>query len=682
MSLQNFTKKSGCGFLLLSLLFLSSTAWATDYYVSTSGDNANDCLSPSSACLTVQGAISKTSSGDTINIAAGTYTNANSITVSNQSLSFVGAGAGTTVLDGNNSVVVFNLSSNLPDAFAPTVSISNLSIQNGNSNNGGGIRLSCDSFTFASMNLNLTNLWIHDNTTSSKGGGLVLNDCIKSTFNVSNTSFSSNSSQDNGGALYIVSGNGGNPTLNLGNVTFYQNTVAMGEGGAISIFDFTDVNVNNVTIASNSSSGPDASAFDFGGPSNLIAIQNTVFDDNTGGNCPFMIMTPPTSLGYNISSDSTCTFLNQTGDLDNTDPLLGTFDTVSFTNVPTVTLLEGSPAINAGNNSTCESTDARGVTRPQGPACDMGAYEANLGTLEASPSSLNFTDSSTENVSLSITGVVPIIITDVQISGTDAASFTYDSTDCVGTLSPGTPCTISKVQLTATENGSYTASIDIIDSTGSIALQIPLTGSIGGETSPSLSLVITGPTPELTSSLNLGSTVIYTVKAENKGTGDAPDSSLTLSLPPSVSYGSITAVQNLAAIGSDFDFASSYSCSYASSVVSCGLGTLSAGSSVTFELTTTLVASGSLELTGTLSSGSDTTSTIGSEGVTFSESDVTGGCSLSAHQPVHNPLLYEMILVLLLATFYFKKLAFSRKKKPFVFLQKYFVPQKKRSKIK
>jgi hypothetical protein len=42
----------------------------------------------------------------------------------------------------------------------------------------------------------------------------------------------------------------------------------------------------------------------------------------------------------------------------------------------TQALLAGSPALDAGNNSTCLATDQRGVTRPQGPACDIGAFEA------------------------------------------------------------------------------------------------------------------------------------------------------------------------------------------------------------------------------------------------------------------------------------------------------------------
>ena len=41
----------------------------------------------------------------------------------------------------------------------------------------------------------------------------------------------------------------------------------------------------------------------------------------------------------------------------------------------TMTLLAGSPAINAGINAGCPATDQRGVTRPQGSVCDIGAFE-------------------------------------------------------------------------------------------------------------------------------------------------------------------------------------------------------------------------------------------------------------------------------------------------------------------
>jgi hypothetical protein len=37
--------------------------------------------------------------------------------------------------------------------------------------------------------------------------------------------------------------------------------------------------------------------------------------------------------------------------------------------------MAGSPAIDAGDNAACPAFDQRGVKRPQGNACDIGAVE-------------------------------------------------------------------------------------------------------------------------------------------------------------------------------------------------------------------------------------------------------------------------------------------------------------------
>ena len=42
----------------------------------------------------------------------------------------------------------------------------------------------------------------------------------------------------------------------------------------------------------------------------------------------------------------------------------------------TQALLPGSPAIDSADDSACPATDQRGVSRPQGASCDVGAYEA------------------------------------------------------------------------------------------------------------------------------------------------------------------------------------------------------------------------------------------------------------------------------------------------------------------
>ena len=83
------------------------------------------------------------------------------------------------------------------------------------------------------------------------------------------------------------------------------------------------------------------------------------------------------SLGHNLDSDGTCGLTEPT-DLPNTDPLLGP---LADNGGPTLThaLLPTSPAIDAGSCMAVDgspvTTDQRDATRPQGAACDIGAYE-------------------------------------------------------------------------------------------------------------------------------------------------------------------------------------------------------------------------------------------------------------------------------------------------------------------
>ena len=76
-----------------------------------------------------------------------------------------------------------------------------------------------------------------------------------------------------------------------------------------------------------------------------------------------------------------CSFTPATGDLVNVDPMLGL---LQDNGGPTLThaILADSPAIDSGNpavpgigGAACPQTDQRGVLRPQGAACDIGAFE-------------------------------------------------------------------------------------------------------------------------------------------------------------------------------------------------------------------------------------------------------------------------------------------------------------------
>jgi hypothetical protein len=85
-----------------------------------------------------------------------------------------------------------------------------------------------------------------------------------------------------------------------------------------------------------------------------------------------------TSEGGNLSDDSTCTsYLTQPTDKTNVGNLESTLGTLSNNGgyIPTIPLLAGSPAIDAGVAVAGLTADARLVLRPQGSAFDSGAYE-------------------------------------------------------------------------------------------------------------------------------------------------------------------------------------------------------------------------------------------------------------------------------------------------------------------
>lgn len=84
------------------------------------------------------------------------------------------------------------------------------------------------------------------------------------------------------------------------------------------------------------------------------------------------------SLGGNVVEDNSCKdYLTHPTDKHSVSGLkdkLGPLGNHGG-NVPTIPLLVGSPAIDAGVCDGAPNKDARGVTRPQGKGCDAGAFE-------------------------------------------------------------------------------------------------------------------------------------------------------------------------------------------------------------------------------------------------------------------------------------------------------------------
>jgi len=100
-------------------------------------------------------------------------------------------------------------------------------------------------------------------------------------------------------------------------------------------------------------------------------------DSGNGGECVGMLSGTNNS---NLIDDSVnaCGLTDSVnGNIIAANPNLGT-----LTGAPAYfPLTPGRLAINAGDNATRASTDQRGVSRPQGGRCDIGAFEVGIVSL-------------------------------------------------------------------------------------------------------------------------------------------------------------------------------------------------------------------------------------------------------------------------------------------------------------
>lgn len=148
-----------------------------------------------------------------------------------------------------------------------------------------------------------------------------------------------------------------------------------GRGGGLFHLSSTKgtLEVLNSTIAGNRAAGQGGNVLDISqSGKGAIVLRNSIVTAGSatekGSNCEG----PVESAGHNIDSLDQCNF-KAPGDKVNTDPLLGPL-AANGGPTETMALLTGSPAIDAAGEP-CPATDQRGTPRPQGPACDIGAFE-------------------------------------------------------------------------------------------------------------------------------------------------------------------------------------------------------------------------------------------------------------------------------------------------------------------
>jgi len=197
-----------------------------------------------------------------------------------------------------------------------------------------------------------------------ESGGVFYNSSNASTSSptINNAIFSGNkATNDAGGVMYNISKSSGSSSPVINNATFSNNTAGF-EGGVF-------YNISKSSGASNP-------VLD-----NVILWGNSA---TSSGNQIYNSSATPL-INYSLiesgdsGSNSGTAFSDGTGNI-NADPLFvdaDGADSISGTLDDDLRLDVGSPAIDAGDNSTCESTDIRGENRDDW-TCDMGAYEVQF----------------------------------------------------------------------------------------------------------------------------------------------------------------------------------------------------------------------------------------------------------------------------------------------------------------
>jgi hypothetical protein len=386
--------------LALVAYMTSSAAEASTWIVTKAVDDGSNG--------TLRYAINNAAAGDTVtfnlpNFSTILLTNSTQIVI-NKNLTIIGPGASQLIIDANmtGGADVFDIGG------GAQVAISGVTLQGGYD----GIYV-FSSGTAASLSA------VTVGNCSAEG---IYND-IGTTLSLANSTVSGNS-QDGGVYLSFntngvisqstISGNGNrvysNGVQTFGTLTIFQSTISGNPNGGLYVSQ-GDLTVINSTVSGNGFAGGNSGGglySDAGSTTHVIAstiagniglagagggvsayqakitLKNTLISNNTGGNCFYDVGAVFISAGHNLDNDGSCVLSDPT-DLHNA--IAGFAGGLADNGGPTQTiaLLASSPAVDAipvtptnyctDLNGSPITTDQRGITRPSGTGCDIGAYE-------------------------------------------------------------------------------------------------------------------------------------------------------------------------------------------------------------------------------------------------------------------------------------------------------------------
>lgn len=294
----------------------------------------------------------------------------------------------------------------------------------------------------------LTNCTISGNSASANGGGLSTN---YSTTVLTGCAISGDTAS-NGGGLYTVN----HGTTSATNCTISGNT-AVTDGGGLYTASSGKTTLADATISANTAGVSGGGLFNQTG---TVTLGNTIVAVNAAGSSGPDALGTVSSQGYNLvgATDGSSGWVpsDQSGtSTQPLNPLLSPLGSYGGT-TQTMSLLPGSPAIDAGSNTlvpTGITTDQRGSSRVVDSTVDIGALESNLFTIavtSGSGQSTPFSTSFPDPLVATVTANNPL----EPVAG-GLVTFTPPVSGASATL-VGNPATISAlgtVSVAATANG-------------------------------------------------------------------------------------------------------------------------------------------------------------------------------------------------------------------------------------
>jgi CSLREA domain-containing protein len=377
--------------------------------------------------------------------------------------------------------------------------------------------------------------WIRNNT-AGEGGGLWAG---IGDVSIDGSTVSGNRTGSFGAGIFNYRG-----ILAIRNSTISGNDTP-GSGAGIANIQGV-VTLNNSTIAANRAGTPSAGGQGPGILTSttyaLVTLSNTIVAGNLSTATPLDCSGTLTSAGYNLIqtlgfplSVPQCTIVGDTtGNILGHDAELGLLIDNGGP-APTHALLSTSPAIDAGNpavpggsDTACPLTDQRGMPRPEGSACDIGAFE-RAGDLSVSGMSPNTAGNGGSVVAIVYgSGFVPGTALQLARAGETPIAGDPVAIDETGSVA------VATFNLTGRAPGSWDLSVTLPDSRS-----VARSGALTIEATRNADVWIDVIGRDI---IRVGRPARFTLIFGNRGNVDAAAVPLVIGVPAAVSWQLLTAV--------------------------------------------------------------------------------------------------------------------------------------------